>query len=80
MAEAKRQSNFQMAYHNVPGEFVLSNGSVGQGHGDLQNFAVHKRAVSSKKIRVNKKKGPSAKGSSGIQRQAMDTGYAQPMH
>ena len=53
-----------MAYHNNPGEFVLSNGSVGD---QIGNFSVHKRAVSSKKIRVNtKKKAPAAKANSGI--------------
>jgi len=77
MVDNKRQNNFQMAYHEGPGQFVLSNGSVGHGHvgSELQNFTVHKRAVSSKKIRVSKKKAP--KGSSGMPRQGIENGYNQ---
>ena len=50
---------FRMAYQNeaTGSGFVLSNGSVGHGHADLTKFSVHKRAVSSKKMRAaNKKK------------------------
>ena len=49
-------NQFKMAYHNEGHAFVLSNGSVGNATGaNLSKFDVHKRSVSSKKIRGQKK-------------------------
>ena len=60
MKEDTRHAKFQVAYHHEPTSgFVLSNGSVGSSHHgvDMSKYQQNnKRAVSSKKVRVNKKK------------------------
>ena len=64
MKEDTRLAKFQVAYHHEPtGGFTLSNGSVGHSHHGVDmskyipgNNNNSKRAVSSKKVRVNKKK------------------------
>lgn len=59
MKEDTRLAKFQVAYHHEPTTgFVLSNGSVGTSHHgvDMSKYQQNKRAVSSKKVRVNKKK------------------------
>ena len=75
MKEDARISNFKVAYHNdAPGGFMLSNGSVGHSHHgmDMGKMTVHKRAVSSKKARVNKKK---VKNSSSNMARIVDPSY-----
>ena len=62
MKEDTRLAKFQVAYHHeATSGFVLSNGSVGSSHHGVDMSKYHqqsnnKRAVSSKKVRVNKKK------------------------
>ena len=61
MVDKAMLGQFKVAYHHdasVTGGFVLSNGSVGHGHStEISKLSqAHKRAVSSKKIRNNKKK------------------------
>jgi len=65
MVDSQRKASFKMTYtESVKGQFTLSNGTVGHGKirdshiASQSNFATHKRAVSSKKLRetTNKKK------------------------
>ena len=63
-------SQFKMAYHNEGHAFVLSNGSMGNATSNkLGSFDVHKRSVSSKKIKASKKNKQKSGGSNASQAQ-----------